>query len=85
MPVPAETIKKGIKLKAIEGSQAVQKHTNSRKELLYNLLGGRLIYRPIKPIIKYPKELVKFPMLLVVAVNCLWKATGLQAWIRENY
>ena len=64
---------KGVKLEAIEGSQAVQKRTNSKRELLYRLLGGRLVYT-----IRYPKELVKFPVLLVVAANCLWKATGLR-------
>ena len=68
---------KGVKLEAMEGSQAVRKHTNSRRELLYRLLGGRLVHG--QPIIRYPKELVKFPVLLVVAANCLWKATGLRA------
>jgi len=63
-----------MKLEAIEGSQAVQKHTNSRRELLYRLLGRRLVYT-----IEYLKELVKFFVLLVVAANCLWKATGLWA------
>ena len=63
---------KGVKLEAMEGSQAVRKHTNSRRRLLYRLLGGRLVHT-----IRYPKELVKFPVLLVVAANCLWKATGL--------
>ena len=72
--------KKGVKLEAIEGSQAVQKRTNFRRELLYRLLGGRLVYGPSKPIIRYLKELVKLPVLLVVAANCLWKATGLRAW-----
>jgi len=67
--------KKNIKLKAMEGSQTVQKCTNFRRELLYRLLGGRLVHT-----IKYPKELVKFFVLLVVAANCLWKATGLWAW-----
>jgi hypothetical protein len=66
---------KGVKLEAMEGSQAVRKRTNSRRELLYRLLGGRLVHT-----IRYPKELVKFPVLLVVAANCLWKATGLRAW-----
>ena len=32
----------GIKLEAMEGSQAVQKHTNSRRKLLYRPLGGGL-------------------------------------------
>ena len=59
----------GVKLEAMEGSQAVRKRTNSRRELLYRLLGGRLVHT-----IRYPKELVKFPVLLVVAANCLWKA-----------
>ena len=75
MPVPAETMKKGVKLEAMEGSQAMRKRTNSRRRLLYRLLGGRLVHT-----IKYPKELVKFPVLLVVAANCLWKATGLRVW-----
>ena len=76
MPMPAEIIKRGVKLEAIEGSQAVQKHTNSRRRLLYRLLGGRLVLGP-KPIIRYPRELVKFPVLWVVAeTNCLWKALG---------
>ena len=57
---------KGVKLEAMEGSQAVQKCINSKRELLYRLLGGRLVHT-----IKYPKELVKFPILLVVAANCL--------------
>ena len=35
----------GVKLKAIEGSQAVRKHTNSRRKLLYRLLGGGLVFR----------------------------------------
>ena len=78
MPVPAETMKRGMKLEAMEGSQTVQKRTNSKRELLYRLLGGRLVHG--QPIIRYPKELVKFPVLLVVAVNYLWEATGLQAW-----
>jgi hypothetical protein len=47
MPVPAEIIKRGVKLEAIEGSQAVRKRTNSRRELLYRLLGGRLVLRLI--------------------------------------
>ena len=34
---------KGVKLEAMEGSQAVRKHTNSRRRLLYRLLGGRLV------------------------------------------
>ena len=33
----------GVKLEAMEGSQAVRKHTNSRRKLLYRLLGGRLV------------------------------------------
>ena len=62
----------GVKLEAMEGSQAVRKRTNSRRKLLYRLLGGRLVHT-----IKYPRKLVKFLMLLVVAANCLWKAIGL--------
>ena len=37
----------GVKLEAMEGSQAVHKHTNSRRKLLYRLLGGRLVLGPI--------------------------------------
>ena len=37
----------GVKLEAIEGSQAVQKRTNSRRKLLYRPLGGGLVLRPI--------------------------------------
>ena len=37
----------GVKLEAIEGSQAVQKRTNSKRKLLYRLLGGGLALRPI--------------------------------------
>jgi hypothetical protein len=69
----------GVKLEAMEGSQAVRKRTNSRRELLYRLLGGRLVYGPIARY-KIPKRTVKFPVLLVVAANCLWKATGPRAW-----
>jgi len=43
MPMPAETIKKGVKLEAIEGSQAVRKHTNSGRRFLYRPLGGGLV------------------------------------------
>ena len=42
MPMLAEIIKKGVKPEAIEGSQAMQKRTNSGRKLLYRLLGGRL-------------------------------------------
>ena len=38
---------KGVKLEAMEGSQAMRKRTNSRRELLYRLLGGRLVHGPI--------------------------------------
>jgi len=37
--------KKGVKPEAIKGSQAVRKRTNSRRKLLYRLLGGRLALR----------------------------------------
>ena len=37
----------GVKLEAIEGSQAVQKRTNFKRKLLYRLLGGRLALGPI--------------------------------------
>ena len=61
---------KGVKLEAMEGSQAVRKHTNSRRRLLYRLLGGRLVLGLITHY-KIPKRIVKFPVLLVVAANCL--------------
>ena len=61
---------KNVKLEAMEGSQAVQKHTNSRRRLLYRLLGGRLVLGLITHY-KIPKRIVKFPVLLVVAANCL--------------
>jgi hypothetical protein len=35
--------KKGVKPEAMEGSQAMRKRTNSRRKLLYRLLGGRLV------------------------------------------
>ena len=60
MPMPAETIKRGIKLE-VEGSQAVRKRTNSRRKLLYRLLGGRLVLRLIT-YYKISKRIVKFPI-----------------------
>jgi hypothetical protein len=45
MPIPAEIVKSGMKLEAIEGSQAVQKRTNFRRKLLYSPLGGGLVLR----------------------------------------
>ena len=76
MPVPAETMKRGVKLEAMEGSQAVQKRTNSRRELLYRLLGGRLVLR----LIAYYKILERtgeIPRAIGGgAANCLWKAPG---------
>ena len=62
--------KKGVKLEAMKGSQAVQKHTNFKKRLLYRLLGGGLVLGLITHY-KIPKRMVKFPVLLVVAANCL--------------
>ena len=61
---------KGVKLEAIKGFQAVQKYTNFRRRLLYRLLGGRLVLKLITHY-KIPKRIVKFPILLVVAANCL--------------
>jgi hypothetical protein len=43
MPILVEIIKKGVKLEAIEGSQAVRKYTNSRRRFLYRPLGGGLV------------------------------------------
>ena len=40
-------MKRGIKLEAMEGSQAVRKCTNSRRRLLYRPLGGGLVLRLI--------------------------------------
>jgi hypothetical protein len=80
MPVPAETMKRGVKLEAMEGSQAVRKRTNSRRELLYRLLGGRLVLR----LIAYYKILERtgeIPRAIGGgAANCLWKAPGPWAW-----
>jgi hypothetical protein len=62
--------KKGVKLEAMEGSQAVRKRTNSRRRTLIQTAGGQT-GTWANPIIRYPRELVKFPVLLVVAANCL--------------
>jgi hypothetical protein len=67
----AEIIKNGVKLETIGGSYAVSKYTNSRRKLLYRPLGGVLVLRLIKPIIRYLKELVRTLILLVVAANYL--------------
>ena len=80
MPVPAETMKRGVKLEAMEGSQAVQKRTNSRRELLYRLLGGRLVLRLIA-YYKIPERTGEIPRAIGGgAANCLWKAPGPWAW-----
>jgi len=52
---------KGVKLEAMEGSQAMRKRTNSRRRLLYRLLGGRLVLRLITRY-KISKRMVKFPV-----------------------
>jgi len=39
--------KKGVKLEAIKGSQAVRKCINFGRKFLYRLLGGRLVLRLI--------------------------------------
>jgi len=62
--------RKGVKLEAIEGSQAVRKRINSRRRLLYRLLGGRLVLGLITRY-KISKRMVKFPIRVVVAANCL--------------
>ena len=62
----------GVKLEAMEGSQAVRKRTNSRRKLFIQTAGGQT-GAWANPIIRYPKELVK-PPVKVVAANCLWKA-----------
>jgi len=63
MPVPAETMKRGVKLEAMEGSQAVQKRTNSRRELLYRLLGGRLVLR-LTTYYKIPERTGEIPRVI---------------------
>ena len=76
MPVPAEIMKRGVKLEAIEGSQAVRKRTNSRRELLYRLLGGSLVLRLIT-YYKIPERTGEIPRVMGGgAANCLWKAPG---------
>ena len=62
----------------------MRKRTNFRRRLLYRLLGGRLVLGLITHY-KIPKRIVKFPVLLVVAANCLWKALGPRARKRESY
>ena len=39
--------KEGVKLEAMEGSQAVQKRTNSERKFLYRPRGGGLVLGPI--------------------------------------
>ena len=51
----------GVKLEAMEGSQAVQKRTNSRRRLLYRLLGGRLV---LGPHYKIPKRTGEIPCVI---------------------
>ena len=53
----------GVKLEAIEGSQAVRKRTNSRRRLLYRLLGGRLVLGPITHY-KIPKRTGEIPRVI---------------------
>ena len=53
----------GVKLEAMEGSQAVQKRTNSRRKLLYRLLGGGLALRPITHY-KISKRTSKIPCII---------------------
>ena len=47
----------------MEGSQDVRKRTNSRRRLLYRLLGGRLVLRPITHY-KIPKRTSKIPCVI---------------------
>src|SRR6266581_4363408 len=88
MPVPAETIKKGVKLKAMEGSQAIRKRTNFRRELLYRLLGGRLVYR-LKTHYKLPKRTSEIPHVIGGSSQLLIKShrpSGLdKGKLLENY
>ena len=53
----------GVKLEAIESSQAVRKRTNSKKKLLYRLLGGGLALGPITHY-KISKRTSKIPYII---------------------
>ena len=78
-------MKRGVKLEAMEGSQAVRKRTNSRRRLLYRLLGGRLVLRLIS-YYKISERTGEIPRVMGGgAANCLWKALGPWAWLRESY
>ena len=69
-------MKRGVKLEAMEGSQAVRKRINSRRELLYRLLGGRLVLRLIT-YYKIFERTGEIPCIIGGgAANCLWKALG---------
>ena len=84
MPVSAETMKKGVKLEIIEGSQAVQKRINSRRELLYKLLGGRLVHRP-NTHYKIPKRTNKIPCVISSSSQLLVESYRPSGLVRENY
>ena len=53
----------GVKLEAMEGSQAVRKRTNSKRKLLYRLLGGGLALGPITHY-KIFKRIGKIPCII---------------------
>ena len=84
MPVPAEIIKRGVKLEAIEGSQAVRKRTNSRRRLLYRLLGGRLVLRLIT-YYKIPKRTSETPRIISGGSQLLVESPGPLGLVRESY
>ena len=75
---------KGVKLEAMEGSQAVQKRTNSRRELLYRLLGGRLVYGP-KTHYKIPRRTNKIPYIISGSSQLLVESHRPSGLVRENY
>ena len=89
--------RKGVKLEAMEGSQAVRKRTNSRRRLLYRLLGGRLVLGLITHY-KIPKRTGEIPRVIGGGSQLLvespwafrpgfwdkyWK-TGVEAWISRH-
>jgi hypothetical protein len=84
MPVPAETIIRGVKLEAMEGSQAMRKRTNSRRRLLYRLLGGRLVLRLIT-YYKIPKRTGETPRVISGGSQLLVESPGPSGLVRESY
>jgi hypothetical protein len=75
---------KGVKLEAMEGSQAVRKRTNSRRELLYRLLGGRLVHGP-NTHYKIPKRTSEIPYVIGGSSQLLVESHRPSGLVRENY